>query len=90
MECPRCAAIRQRQNERFRERLKSDPEFKQKVLQQSRDCYARNAERQRAASYKRAVLKGLCKPNPKLLERYSIELPAPPAEPPANPADPTP
>ena len=46
MECPRCAAARERQNARFRERLRSDPAFKQKVLQQSRDSYAKNAERQ--------------------------------------------
>ena len=88
MECPRCAAIRQRQNERFRERLHNDPDFKAKVTEQSRQAYARNAERQRASAYKRAIARGIIKGNPKLMERYGI--PAHSAEPPANPADPTP
>ena len=82
--------MRQRQNERFKERLKSDPAFKEKVLQQSRECYARNAERQRATAYKRAVVKGVIKGNPKLMARYGIVLPEQPDEPPGQTADPKP
>ena len=80
-DCPRCRAQRERQNARFKERLVEDPSFKQKVLQQSRERYARNAERQRAAAYKRAVERGIIPGNPKLMERYGI--PAPQSEPPA-------
>ena len=71
-ECPRCAAVRERQRARFRERIRSDPEFKLKVLSKSKSQYHKNTEKHQAAAYRRAVEKKLIPGNPALLERYGL------------------
>ena len=72
MECPRCAAMRERQRKRIQERLQNEPGFRAKIAEKSRDAYRKDPERRRAAAYKRAIDKGTIPGNPRLLERYNI------------------
>ena len=73
MECPRCAALRERQRRRFQERINNDPGFKAKVSERSKELYRKNPDRRRAAAYKRAIVNGTIPGNPVLMERYGIK-----------------
>ena len=81
-ECPRCAAMRERQRKRIQERLQNEPGFRAKIAEKSREAYRKDPERRRAAAYKRAIDKGVIPGSAVLMERYGIV--RPPAQPAAS------
>ena len=51
MECPRFAALRERQRRRFQERINTGPGFKAKVSERSKELYRKNPDRRRPLGY---------------------------------------
>lgn len=60
------------------ERYKEDAAYREHVKARRHEAYLRHGEVKRGKAYERMILKGAIKrPNPALLERYGIALPAP-------------